>query len=53
MKDSNDTIGIRSHDLPVCSAMPQPLRHRVSRVCKIFNLVIYERRRVSDTFVPL
>jgi hypothetical protein len=29
MKNSNDTIGNRSHDLPVCSAVPQPLRHRV------------------------
>jgi hypothetical protein len=29
MKNSNDTIGNRSRDLPVCSAVPQPLRHRV------------------------
>jgi hypothetical protein len=29
MKKSNDTIGKRSRDLPVCSAEPQPLRHRV------------------------
>jgi hypothetical protein len=29
MKNSNDTIGNRSLDLPVCSAVPQPLRHRV------------------------
>jgi hypothetical protein len=29
MKNSNDTIGNRSRDLPVCSAEPQPLRHRV------------------------
>jgi hypothetical protein len=29
MTDSNDTIGNRSRDLPVCSAVPQPLRHRV------------------------
>jgi hypothetical protein len=28
MKNSNDTIGNRSRDLPVCSAVPQPLRHR-------------------------
>jgi hypothetical protein len=28
MKNSYDTIGNRSRDLPVCSAMPQPLRHR-------------------------
>jgi hypothetical protein len=29
MKNSNDTNGIRFRDLPVCSAVPQPLRHRV------------------------
>jgi hypothetical protein len=29
MKKSSVTIGNRSRDLPVCSAMPQPLRHRV------------------------
>jgi hypothetical protein len=29
MKKSTDTIGNQSRDLPVCSAVPQPLRHRV------------------------
>jgi hypothetical protein len=29
MKNSNDTIGNRSCDLPVCSAVPQLLRHHV------------------------
>jgi hypothetical protein len=29
MKNSNDTIGNRSRDLQVCSAVPQPLLHRV------------------------
>jgi hypothetical protein len=29
MKNSNDTIGNRSHNLLVCSAVPQPLCHRV------------------------
>jgi hypothetical protein len=29
VKNSNDTVGNRSCDLPVCSAVPQPLRHRV------------------------
>ena len=28
-KKSNDTIGNRARDLPACSAMPHPLRHRV------------------------
>jgi hypothetical protein len=33
MKNSNDTIGNRSRDLPVCSAVPQSLRPRaVDRV---------------------
>jgi hypothetical protein len=29
MKISNDSIGNRSCDFPVCSALPPPLRHRV------------------------
>jgi hypothetical protein len=29
MKNYNDTIGNRYRNLPVCSAVPQPLRHRV------------------------
>jgi hypothetical protein len=29
MKKSSGTIGNRSHDLPGCSAVPQPLRHLV------------------------
>jgi hypothetical protein len=28
MKNSNDTIGNRFLDLPVSSAVPQPLRHQ-------------------------
>jgi hypothetical protein len=28
-KNSSDTIGNQSCDLPVCSAVPQPLRHRM------------------------
>jgi hypothetical protein len=31
MKKSTDTIGNRTRDLPVCSAVPEPLRHRVPR----------------------
>jgi hypothetical protein len=31
MKNSNETIGNRFRDLAVCSAVPQPLRHRVPR----------------------
>jgi hypothetical protein len=29
MKNSNDITGNRSRDLPVCSTVPQPPRHRV------------------------
>jgi hypothetical protein len=29
LKNSNETIWNRSRDLPACSAVPQPLRHRV------------------------
>ena len=29
MKNSNDTIGNRTRDLPACSAVSQPMRHRV------------------------
>jgi hypothetical protein len=32
MKNSNDTIGNRSRELPVCSAVPQTLRHRAPAV---------------------
>jgi hypothetical protein len=31
IKNSNDTIGNRFRDLPVCIAVPQPLHHRVPR----------------------
>jgi hypothetical protein len=37
MKNSNDTIGNRSHDSPVYSAVPQPLRHRVPHNRKVQN----------------
>jgi hypothetical protein len=33
LKKSSDTIGNRSRDLAVSSAVPQPLRHRVPRNC--------------------
>jgi len=29
MKNSNNTIGNRTRDLPACSSVPQPMRHRV------------------------
>jgi hypothetical protein len=35
MKKSSDTIGNRNSDLPVRSAVPQPLRHRVPHIYTI------------------
>jgi hypothetical protein len=32
MKKSSETIRNRSRDLPVCTAVPQPLRHRVPQL---------------------
>jgi hypothetical protein len=55
MKNSNDTIGNRSRDLPVCSAVPQPLRHRVPLLLYVsshytdkndnLNKEIYQKKR--------
>jgi hypothetical protein len=43
MKESSDTIGNQTRDLPVCSAVPQPLRHRVPHKITIQNQ-IYKKR---------
>ena len=32
MKNSNDTFGNRTADLPACSGVPQPTAHRVPRI---------------------
>ena len=49
VNDANDTIGNRTRDLPACSTVPQPMRHRVpthtgeetnKNVCKLINYVI-------------
>jgi hypothetical protein len=42
MKNSNDTIGNRSRDLPGCSAVPQPLRHRVPRLLKDLSEIPFQ-----------
>jgi hypothetical protein len=42
MKNSNDTIGNRSRDLPVFSAVPQPLRHHVPSVVVAVVVVIFK-----------
>jgi hypothetical protein len=47
MKNSNDTIGTRSSDLPVCSAVPQPLGH-----CVPLNMTVYTRKYNAIIFTP-
>jgi hypothetical protein len=39
MKKSSDTIGNRTRDLPVRSAVPQPLRHRAPSSCKVLVII--------------
>jgi hypothetical protein len=51
MKNSSDTIGNRSHDLPVCSAVPQPLRHQVPHTWT--HNTEYCLRSLSGTRDPL
>jgi hypothetical protein len=42
LKNSSDTIGNRTRDLPVCSVVPQPLRHRSPhQVCVCVCVYIY------------
>jgi hypothetical protein len=40
MKNFTDTIGNQSLDLPVCSAVPQPLRHCVPHITIIIIVII-------------
>jgi hypothetical protein len=40
MKNSSDTIGNRSRGLPVCSAVPQPLHHRVPPLDQLHGINI-------------
>jgi hypothetical protein len=58
MKKSNGTIGNRTRDLPVCSAVPQSLRHRVSSIATTNtlnaikqNLKSYIGSNITFTFV--
>jgi hypothetical protein len=52
MKNSNDTIGSRPRNLPVCSAVPQPLRHRVPRSTSVpVNLKKREKGDVYQIFL--
>jgi hypothetical protein len=47
MKNSSDTIGNRSHDLPVCSTVPQPLRHRQARHYYHIKVYVYKISTIS------
>jgi hypothetical protein len=38
MKNSSDTIGNQTCDLPVCSAVPQPLRHHMPHNALVLNI---------------
>jgi hypothetical protein len=55
MKKSSYTIWNQTHDLPVCSAVPQPLRHRVSPRTVLYILilisVIYFRYTTHPIFI--
>jgi hypothetical protein len=42
MKNSNDTIENRSRDLPVCSAVPKPMLHRVPLKLQSVHIIIHE-----------
>jgi hypothetical protein len=39
LENSNDTIGNRTRDTPVCSVVPQPLRHRAPVAYSTVNLL--------------
>jgi hypothetical protein len=47
MKNSSDTIGNRSRDLPVCSAVPQPLHHRVPPSYKVDDDTVSPNKKVQ------
>jgi hypothetical protein len=56
MKNCCDTIGNGTHDLPVCSAVPQPLRHRVpssmvSYILKYFVITVFTMKGSRDISV--
>jgi hypothetical protein len=54
MKNSNDTIGNRSRDLPVCSAVSQPLRHRVPLAVSPLKIKIPSKNmREKPTNTPI
>jgi hypothetical protein len=49
MKNSNDTIGNRFRELPVCTVVPQQLRHRVPLPsCYTFEIKLLEYSNVNS-----
>jgi hypothetical protein len=55
MTNYNDTVGNRTRDLPVCGALPQPLRHRVHHIlmyCMIihgeYSVKVYSHVSLND-----
>ena len=55
MKNSNDTIGNRTRDLPACSAVPQPTAlPRAPRVApSTFRLAKADRAALTDTVLSV
>jgi hypothetical protein len=49
MKNYNDTIGNRSRDLPVCSAVPRTLRHQQRATLHRGYLVEIKEKGGRDT----
>jgi hypothetical protein len=52
MKNSNDTIGNWSHDLPVGSAVHQPLGHHPYRPCSAENK-LQHNQKFTDKWSPV
>jgi hypothetical protein len=52
MKNSNDTIGNRTRDLPVCSAVPQPPRAPVNNMEVTFYPLHVLVLEVAQLYVP-
>jgi hypothetical protein len=50
MKNSSDTIGNRTRDLMVCSAVPQPLHHRLPHLA---NSTVSNQRRPKSRISSL
>jgi hypothetical protein len=55
MKNSNDTIGNRFRDLPLCSALPQPLSHHVPHIgeCRLYLLGLRTRLLPDLTLIHI